>query len=460
MNVDVVRKDGKLRLENLHCDCGFNHALPKMDIYIKRGLINNCAECISESDLGKKVLIVADSNTHTVAAAQISKSLQEDGFDCRMCVLPGEHIEPTPEMVKHIISNLNGDIEFILAVGSGVITDLTRRSAFLAHIPFAVFGTAASMDGYTSITSSMLEDGMKISRYGNAARLLMFDTVVLAEAPPLMNAAGVGDVLAKYNVLADWRLGRDVAGERYCPLCANLVEQALKICSGNIEEIACQSEAGAQALIESLILAGLTVLIVGSTRPVASYEHNMAHYFEMSKLAYGGCAPSHGISAGIGLVYALMLHEMLYNAEPSKADKSRIFADRLKRGEKRKLIINGYPQGVGKQVIRENKHWYISKRELKRRIDALADCHKQYKKDSTQMLPKHIDVVRIFKKLGAPAYAAQAGIDENRLKKALVCCKDYRQRYNIAFALDELGLLDKCIEQIIKAEKQIKRDES
>lgn len=458
MNVDVVRKDGKLWLENLECDCGFTHALPKMDIYIRRGLINGCAQCILASGLGKRVLIVADCNTYKVAAAKICALLKKDGFDCRMCVLPGEHIEPTPDMVQLIIDKIDGDVDFLLSVGSGVITDLTRRSAFIAQIPFAVFGTAASMDGYTSITSSMAEDSMKISRYGQAARLLMFDTSILAAAPPLMNAAGVGDVLAKYNVLADWRLGRDVAGERYCPLCAYLVEQALKACAENIDLIAEQDEAGVKALIEALILAGLTVLIVGSTRPVASYEHNMAHYFEMSKLAYGGHAPSHGISAGIGLVYALMLHGMLYDADPSKANKARIFKNRLKRSQKRKMIMDGYPKGVGGQVLQENKKWYISKRELGRRIDALAVCHGQYKKDSIDMLPRCEDVVRIMKKLGAPAYAAQANIGKERLKQALICCKDYRQRYNVAFALEELGLLEECVERIMGAEQQIMLD--
>ena len=73
------------------------------------------------------------------------------------------------------------------------------------------------MDGYTSITSAMMIDGMKLSEYGNAARLLMFDPVVLASAPLLMQASGMGDVLAKHNVLIDWKLGHAVNDENILP---------------------------------------------------------------------------------------------------------------------------------------------------------------------------------------------------------------------------------------------------
>ena len=456
MKVEIIRENGRLRLENLSCDCGFSHVIPQMDIYIKSGLIEDCADCVVQSGLGKRLLIVADSITHRVAAKAIESTLQKAGFDCRLRVLPDESIEPTPQMAAYIRAAIDERTEFLLAVGSGVITDLTRRAAFLAGLPFAVFGTAASMDGYTSITSAMVEDGMKISRYGNAARLLMFDTAVLAAAPKLMHASGVGDVFAKYNVLADWQLGRDVAGERYCPLCVHLVEQALQICADHMDEIAAHTEKGAQALIEALILAGLSVLIVGSTRPVASVEHNIAHYFEMMHLAHGGAVPSHGISAGIGTIYALMMHGMLYKADVNRLNKAAIKRSRQTRAQKSKLIRDNYPKGIGAQIQAENKQWYLSWREQERRIDALAKSHAAYQKRSAALLPGYMDVVRVLHKLGAPVCATQAGISEAWLKNALLYAKDYRQRYNIATALYELGMLKVCVEDIMMKEEQLR----
>ncbi|MGI5850329.1 MAG: iron-containing alcohol dehydrogenase [Christensenellales bacterium] len=451
MNVDIVKKDGKLTLENLSCDCAFDHAMPDMDIYIRTGLIDGCAGCIAQSRLGKNVLIVADNNTYEAAAKKIENQLKSAGFVCRLCLLPGKKVEPTPQMASHILTFIDSSTEFLLSVGSGVITDLTRRSAFLAGLPFAVFGTAASMDGYTSITSAMIIDGMKLSEYGNSARLLMFDPAILASAPLLMQTSGVGDVLAKYNALVDWKLGHAVVSEVFCPLCEKLLAAALNQCTSHIEEIAKCTEKGMEALIGSLVLAGLTVLIVGSTRPVASVEHNITHYWEMRKIAFGENAPSHGIGAGIGLIYALMMHDRLRHADLSAVDVQKIKHSRMTKAQKESFIMNCYPPRVGKGVIHTNEEWYLEWPEQQRRIGALATYHVQYKKDCA-ILPDYRDIIRFFKLFGTPASAAKFGIDKNSLEKTLLCTKDYRARYSVASALSELGMLEECVADILAVE--------
>jgi len=454
MHIDIKRENGELKLENIRCDCAYDHDMPDMDIYIKSGLIDECADCITKSGFGKNVVIVADSNTYEAAAKTIEKNLSQAGFCCRMCMLAGQDIEPTPEMTEIITAKVESDTDFLLSVGSGVITDLTRRSAFLAELPFAVFGTAASMDGYTSITSSMMIDGMKVTLYGKSAKLLMFDPAVLASAPPLMQAAGVGDVLAKYNVLVDWKLGNAVAGEIFCPLCEKLLENALSTCSSNIDEIIACTKKGMEALIESLILAGLTVLIVRYTRPVASVEHNMSHYFEMMQLAYGGNAPSHGIGVGIGLIYSLLLHDMLRKADLSKIDKDKIKANRRTREQTREFLISYFPPGVGEEVIEANKYWYLEWPDHEKRINALAAYHSQYKKDC-EILPSYKDIIKYFTLFGAPTSAAKAGIDKERLRKTLLCTGSFRPRYSISSALAELGMLKECTNKILAMEKDL-----
>ena len=213
MYVDISRKNGQLILENFSCPCANEHRMPDMDIYIKKGMIGEMAACIQKSGLGSNVLIVADEITCDVAAAAIEQTLKRDGFSCRLCVLRGGEIKPTPERSAEIQAMTDSDTDFLLSVGSGVVTDLTRYTAFKTDLPFAVFGTAASMDGYTSVTSSMLIDGTKLSVYGKPAELLMFDPAVLASAPLLMQISGVGDMLAKYNVIVDWKLGSVVKGK-------------------------------------------------------------------------------------------------------------------------------------------------------------------------------------------------------------------------------------------------------
>ncbi len=455
MHFDITKRNGKLIIENLNCDCAYDHNIPKMDIYIRSGLIDTVADCIKQSGLGQNVLIVADKTTYAVAGQRVENNLKAAGFNCRVCLLPGEHIEPTLEMADLIKANVDDQTDFLLSVGSGVVTDLTRYSAFHTEKPFAAFGTAASMDGYTSITSSMMIDNMKISKYGKAARLIMFDPAVLATAPPLMQASGVGDVLAKYGVIVDWKLGSVVTGEVFCPLCEQLLLMGLQKCSENMEEIIARSEKGMEALIESLILAGLTVLIVKNTRPVASVEHNMAHYWDMMYVACGGKpVPSHGICVGIGFIYCLLYHDMLKKADFEKINKEAVKASRLTKQQKKDYICGCYPPGAGEEIMEANSDWYIEWDEQQRRMDALINYHSQYVKD-TAILPDVKDMISYFERLGAPVSATKAGISRDRLKNALICTKDFRLRYSIAQALGELGLLNECAEEVLKMEKSL-----
>jgi glycerol-1-phosphate dehydrogenase [NAD(P)+] len=448
--MNIERRDGKLILTDLSCGCEYSHTMPQMDIHIRDGLLGGCAECVSDAGLGKNALIVCDANTYEVAAAAVQKNLAAAGMSARLCMLPGEHIEPTPQMADLICGQAEG-ADFLLSVGSGVITDLTRRSAYLTGKPFAVFGTAASMDGYTSITSSMMIGGTKVSQYGNAARLLMFDPEVLATAPPAMQAAGVGDVLAKYNALVDWKLGHAVAGEIYCPLCEQLLLMALTRCSSGVKEIAKRTPRGCEALIESLIFAGLTVLIVGSTRPVASGEHNMSHYWEMSQLAYGGSCPSHGVSVGIGLIYSLLMHEYLRAADLTAVDYAKIKAARLTRSQRRQWFMDIYPPGAGEDVLKMNTDWYLGWPEQRRRVGALQAYHAQYQKDCA-LLPDYREVREIMELFGVPTSAKKAGIDASRLEKTLLCAGDFRKRYSVAEALRELDMLRGCVDRILEME--------
>ncbi len=454
MHIDIIRKENELKIDNISCGCSFDHDIPDMKIYISTGLLGSIADVISGNMDGRSVLIVADKNTYRVAAEKVIENLSENGYNCKLCLLEGEKVEPSPERTQEIISAIEPNTDFLLSVGSGVITDLTRRASFLQEKPFAVFGTAASMDGYTSITSSLMENGMKITKYGHSAKLLMFDPAVLATAPAPMQAAGIGDVLAKYNVLVDWKLGAAVAGETFCPVCEKLLLEALDLCSSNVDEIIKRTAKGMQALIESLILAGLTVLIVRSTRPVASVEHNISHYFEMAALAYGGSSPSHGIGVGIGLIYSLLFHDILRNLDIDSIDEDKIKAQKMSKEQKKDFLLSYYPPGIGEEVMLANETWHLTWPQQLSRIKALKDYHEQYKKDC-DILPSYKDIIDIFEKLASPTSAKKAGIDRDRLEKALLCTKDYRTRYSISQALDELGMLPECVDKILSMEDSL-----
>ncbi len=196
------------------------------------------------------------------------------------------------------------------------------------------------------------------------------------------------------------------------------------------------------------------MLIVRNTRPVASVEHNMSHFWEMSALAYGGTSPSHGVGVGIGLIYSLIFHDILRTVNMSDIDKAQIKASRMTKAQKKDFIMSCYPPGVGKEVLQANHFWYLTWPQHEARIDALISYHEQYKKDCA-ILPSYKDIIAIFEKLHAPTSAKKAGIDNDRLQKTLLCTNEFRPRYSISDALRELGLLDYATQKVLDMEDSL-----
>jgi len=118
-----------------------------------------------------------------------------------------------------------------------------------------------------------------------------------------------------------------------------------------------------------LILAGITILIVGNTRPVASIEHNMGHYWEMKKLERREETPSHGIAVGVGTVYSLKFFDYFFNLDLSRIDKEIIRQNRLTREERIKKMKEGYGEKIAEAIMRENPEDFLDWEEQERRID-------------------------------------------------------------------------------------------
>ena len=154
-----------------------------------------------------------------------------------------------------------------------------RINAARTGLKFVSVATAPSMDGYASAVAPLLHRGVKIQRPAVCPDVIVCDLDVLSTAPMEMIASGVGDVLGKYIAKVDWQLGQIVNGEAYCPVCAGIVMDAVNALVQNVEEIAARTEKGMQVLIEALLLSGVTIMIIGHTRAVASVEHNIAQYW-------------------------------------------------------------------------------------------------------------------------------------------------------------------------------------
>ena len=88
----------------------------------------------------------------------------------------------------------------IVSVGGGTITDIGKIAAMRAAVAVhVVVQTAASVDGFTDNVSVVLQNGVKRTIPSRWPDAVLTDCRTIAEAPHMLNAAGLGELLSMYS---------------------------------------------------------------------------------------------------------------------------------------------------------------------------------------------------------------------------------------------------------------------
>ncbi|MCB0913428.1 MAG: iron-containing alcohol dehydrogenase, partial [Propionibacteriaceae bacterium] len=207
---------------------GLRHASDTRVIEVGRAILSRTGEILAESlaQPGRPLLIVADERTWTAAGEAVAASLRAAGLtQAEPLVFPGtptlyaayEHCETIRERLRE--TNALG-----VAVGAGTLNDLVKLASGELDQPYAVVGTAASMDGYSGFGAPMSQGGVKITMPCPAPAVVLFDLDVAAAAPKDMVASGYGDLAAKIPAGADWILSDAIGLDPIDPLAWDLVQ--------------------------------------------------------------------------------------------------------------------------------------------------------------------------------------------------------------------------------------------
>ncbi len=435
-------QDCKMSITGVECSCGCEHRAIDKDIYIGKGLIERIPGYIQRRGLGTHCVLVADDNTYRVAGEQVEKTLKAAGFDVISCVIHRENdMLPDDLSCGEVLLSITRETEFLIAVGSGTVTDTTRINAERTHLPFVSVGTAPSMDGYASAVAPLLHRGLKIQRPAVCPEIIVCDLDVLATAPMHMIASGVGDVLGKYIAKADWQLGQIINGEPCCPVCVEMVTNAVNALVDNVDEIAQKTEKGMRILIEALLLAGVTIMIIDNTRAVASIEHNIAQYWEMILVQRGMEPPMHGASVGVSTLLVWPMFERFAKEDLSKLDLETIRAKRISCEKRERWMLHAYGEEGGAQIMRENPGDFLTWEEQERRIRTAQERFDEIKAVIAAMPP--LDKIKqVMMTLNAEMTPEEEEIPDDLLRLSMHCGKDYRTRYTLFKLIDECGLLE------------------
>ncbi len=313
----------KMSLEELvcaagyDCDCGKHHVCELQYLKIGRGVIVHLADMIAAMGK-KKPFVICDKSTYPVAGQRVCSLLDEANIPYVCYVIPSQRPAPAEWEVGSVVMHYDPSCDMLLGVGTGVINDICKVVAHAAGIPSAIVGTAPSMDGYASNSSSMEVNHVKTSLYNHAPVGILLDSEILAQAPMRMLWAGLGDMVAKYISVCEWRIANIVTGEYYCEGIAQLMRTALKKIVANSDGITKRDPDAIQAIAEGLILAGIAMAYAEISRPASGLEHYFSHMWEMQALERGNSYDLHGIQVGVGTVLTMKLYRKIRDIVPDR----------------------------------------------------------------------------------------------------------------------------------------------
>ena len=395
---------------------------------IEDSLAGSEADLVAGLGFGRKLAIIADPNTNAVLGSRVERALN-GRFTVQAITLP-PNSEPDAETVARVRAASDG-ADALIAVGSGTINDLAKYASALDHKPYAVFATAPSMNGFTSLTASITVDGHKMTLPAHAPAGAFFDLKVLAAAPARLIRSGLGDSICRATAQWDWLLSHLLLGTSYRELPfalladdePDLIAHAADLLGGDLKVM--------RRLVRTLLLSGFGTAIVGSSAPASQAEHLVSHYLDMRGPA-GRPPVFHGEQIAVTTLSIARLQEAMLESPPV------LVADRLTEAD----FMTRYGDHLGQSTWAE----FAPKRLTAERADELNHELATNWQSVTEKLRRvalgSSQTLDALTAAGAPTTPEAIHLDRSFYEGALTDAREIRNRYTVldlAAASGQLG---------------------
>ncbi len=278
------------------CACGGEHQMATRLCVIESGALTRFDGYLAEAGVSGRRCVVYDTNTYHIPQLCRPEAEQE-------IVFPAEGLHADEHSTASLLERMEEGIEVLVAVGGGTVHDIVRYSARQKGIPFVSVPTAASCDGFCSNVAAMTWHGYKKTMPCQAPEAVVADLDVIANAPAFLTASGFGDMVAKYVALADWRISHELTGEAVCPVIYGIMKEALDRVWESAEALLTGETAAFEAVTYGLLMSGLAMQMLGTSRPASGGEHHVSHFIEVEPAALAATSSAlHGEKVGVGTV--------------------------------------------------------------------------------------------------------------------------------------------------------------
>ena len=429
------------------------------NVNIGAGALASVPDVFRENFGDRPPVVVADGNTLEVAGKEVQRRLEEAGYTTlEPYVFPAEPpLYAEYSNLEKLRDSLKGHDAIPVAVGSGTLNDIVKRSSHECERPYMCVGTAASMDGYTAFGASIEKDGLKQTLSCPAPRAVVADLEVLRHAPEDMTASGYADLLGKVTSGADWLIADSLEVEKIDPAGWSLVQDHLREWTDSPAELRAGDQQATEDLIEGLILSGLGMQSYESSRTASGAEHQFSHLWEMEGLGHGeghkGTPLSHGFKVGVGSVAIAALYELILERDLADLDIETLRNSWPTKEEMEQSVrVQHTSPDLEEGAVEQTLAKYISVDELAERLELLREVWPGLRAKVREQLRPAEQIREMLQAAGCPTGPVEIGLGWEDFEATYFRAQTIRKRYTVLDLAFETGILGECVDELFAPE--------
>ena len=285
----------------------------------------------------------------------------------------------------------------------------------------------------------MNRSGLKISLPSRCADTIIGDGEILCTAPMKLLRSGLGDMLAKYISICEWRIAHLLLGEYYCEDVAQLIREAVAQCVSQADGLLERKPEAVMAVFEGLIIGGVAMNYAGVSRPASGVEHYISHVLDMRAVEFGWEAELHGIQCAMGTRIAAELYEKLKPLIPDR-EKALAWAAAFDGEAWNGTLRNMLGKGAESMIALEKKEKKYDVTAHGKRLERILALWPRILEIAAEEIPTVQTLDALYEKLELPRSLQDIGQDEALLPTVLRCTKDIRDKYVLSRLAWDLGI--------------------
>ncbi|WP_224364697.1 iron-containing alcohol dehydrogenase [Hyalangium versicolor] len=433
----------------LACTCGRQHHIAVRQVLVSEDALRESAGLLRRERGNSPALwVLSDEHTEAAAGQQWKTAVSASRIVSR--ILPGE---PRPIPTLALVDELTQEVkthspDLLISVGSGVISDLVKKVSLNTGIPNWCVVTAPSVDAYSSMTSAIRIAGYHQAVPARPSEVIVCDLGVIGQAPRPLFLAGLGDLLAKYLAHLDWSLARTVTRELLCDTIAGLALSSAREALAAARAWESHPIEAARSLTEAALVSGFAMQALGSSRPAASAEHTIAHFWEMAGAVAEEEHDLHGLLVGAACRLVLPGYVDWYRklAEVDFDVEERLAA--LEREPPWDARLEAEIAPFRHKMAEEMRGRAFDRAALGQRLEAFAQNRTHLQTMAEPLLKELSGAIELLTGAGFPFSLGELGIHERYRLLPVRHVRLLRNRYTTFDLAHELGREDSLVATI------------